>query len=96
MVVSGGSAVVTSATGGGVFCVQPARKTAAMQTRRSSIVFLSILKISRNNDKPDGDYKNFTGKRGSVEIIGFYHRPLLGATASDASAPAARASPTQG
>ena len=35
-------------------------------------------------------------KYDSVEIIGFYYRPLLGTTASDAPAPAARASLTRG
>jgi hypothetical protein len=42
--VTGGIVVVTGATGGGLFCVQPARKTAAMQIRKMMSVFLSIIK----------------------------------------------------
>jgi len=68
-VVAGGIAVVTSATGGGVFCVQPARKTAAMQRRRSIIVFLSILKIGCNCYKPDGDYEKICTIRFDKEKV---------------------------
>jgi hypothetical protein len=50
-----GIVVFTSATGGEVCVVQPARKTAAMQRRRRNNVFLSILKIGCNYNKPYGD-----------------------------------------
>ncbi|MEI7649007.1 MAG: hypothetical protein WCJ47_04775, partial [Methanomicrobiales archaeon] len=53
--VAGGIVVVTGATGGGVCEIQPASKTAAMQKKISMIVFLSILKIGCNYNKPDGD-----------------------------------------
>jgi hypothetical protein len=55
--VARGGAVVTGATGGAVCDMQPARKTAAMQRKMSIIVFLSILKIGCNYNKPDGDKK---------------------------------------
>jgi len=53
--VAGGIVVVTGVTGGGVWEIQPASKTAAMQKKMSMIVFLSILKIGCNYNKPDGD-----------------------------------------
>ena len=56
---AGGMVEVTGATGAGVWVVQPARRTAAMQRRSRNIVFLSILKISRTNDKTDGDCEKF-------------------------------------
>jgi hypothetical protein len=68
-VVAGGIVVVTSATGGVVFCVQPARRTAAIQMTRSSIVFLSILKIGCNYNKPDGDYEKICTIRFDKEKV---------------------------
>lgn len=43
-----------------------------------------------------GRMQRIYGFLGSVEILFFYQRPLLGVTASDAAAPAAWASPTIG
>jgi hypothetical protein len=53
-VAVGGTVVVTGTTAGGVCVVQPERKTAAMQIIRSMIALLSIHKIRRTPDKPDG------------------------------------------